>query len=185
MRRIASSVPPLMIPFPCTCSFSRLLKERIVCINGQVSSIRRLAPRREGCSSHSPPRTMLPTSNYASHLALTSSIPPPAPMQIDDTTASLVVAQLLFLEADNPEKPISLYINSPGGYVTSGLAIYDTMQVCRVVRSMFHVSRMISLQTTTIITTTTATNNNHFQYIHPPVSTVCAGQAGKLLAQVR
>jgi ATP-dependent Clp protease protease subunit len=56
----------------------------------------------------------------------------------------LVVAQLLFLEADNPDKPIHLYINSPGGYVTSGLAIYDTMQ-----------------------------------YIHSPVSTVCAGQAGK------
>ena len=64
--------------------FSRLLKERIVCINGQI----------------------------------------------DDTTSSLVVAQLLFLEADNPEKPISLYINSPGGYVTAGMAIYDTMQVC-------------------------------------------------------
>ena len=56
-----------------------------------------------------------------------------------------MVAQLLFLEADNPEKPISLYINSPGGYVTAGLAIYDTMQ-----------------------------------YIHPPVSTVCAGQAASM-----
>jgi ATP-dependent Clp protease protease subunit len=52
-------------------------------------------------------------------------------VQIDDNTSSLVVAQLLFLEADNPEKPISLYINSPGGYVTSGLAIYDTMQYIR------------------------------------------------------
>lgn len=47
---------------------------------------------------------------------------------IDDHVASLVCAQLLFLEAENPEKPVNLYINSPGGVVTSGLAIYDTMQ---------------------------------------------------------
>ena len=47
---------------------------------------------------------------------------------IDDHVANLVVAQMLFLEAENPEKDISLYINSPGGVVTAGLAIYDTMQ---------------------------------------------------------
>jgi len=47
---------------------------------------------------------------------------------VDDNVASLVCAQLLFLEADNPSKDISFYINSPGGVVTSGLAIYDTMQ---------------------------------------------------------
>ncbi|KAJ1974005.1 hypothetical protein H4R34_004884 [Dimargaris verticillata] len=62
--------------------FSRLLRERIICLNGEVH----------------------------------------------DAMASVVVAQLLFLEAENPEKPISLYINSPGGSVTAGLAIYDTMQ---------------------------------------------------------
>jgi ATP-dependent Clp protease protease subunit len=56
--------------------------------------------------------------------------------------ASLVVAQLLFLEADNPKKEIAMYINSPGGVVTSGLAIYDTMQ-----------------------------------FVRPPVSTLCVGQA--------
>ncbi len=50
---------------------------------------------------------------------------------IDDHVASLVTAQLLFLEAENPDKDISLYINSPGGIVTSGLAIYDTMQYIR------------------------------------------------------
>jgi ATP-dependent Clp protease protease subunit len=50
---------------------------------------------------------------------------------IDDTVASLVVAQLLFAEAENPKKEISMYINSPGGVVTSGLAIYDTMQFIR------------------------------------------------------
>jgi ATP-dependent Clp protease protease subunit len=47
---------------------------------------------------------------------------------IDDVVANLVIAQLLFLEADDPEKDINLYINSPGGYVASGLAIYDTIQ---------------------------------------------------------
>jgi ATP-dependent Clp protease protease subunit len=48
--------------------------------------------------------------------------------QIDDYVANIVVAQLLFLESENPEKDIALYINSPGGVVSSGLAIYDTMQ---------------------------------------------------------
>ena len=48
--------------------------------------------------------------------------------EVNDATASLVVAQLLFLEADDPDKDIHLYINSPGGSVTAGLAIYDTMQ---------------------------------------------------------
>jgi ATP-dependent Clp protease, protease subunit len=47
--------------------------------------------------------------------------------EINDVTASLVVAQLLFLEAENPEKPVQLYINSPGGSVTAGFAIFDTM----------------------------------------------------------
>ncbi|KAL2356250.1 putative Clp protease [Cryomyces antarcticus] len=65
--------------------FSRLLKERIVCLNGEV----------------------------------------------DETVSASIVAQLLFLEADNPSKPINLYINSPGGSVTAGLAIYDTMSYIR------------------------------------------------------
>src|SRR5438309_3133954 len=47
---------------------------------------------------------------------------------IDDTVSNLIIAQLLFLEAENPEKDISLYINCPGGSITAGLAIYDTMQ---------------------------------------------------------
>jgi ATP-dependent Clp protease protease subunit len=59
--------------------------------------------------------------------------------------ATLTVAQLLFLEAENPKKEISMYINSPGGVVTSGLAIYDTMQ-----------------------------------FIRPPVSTLCTGQAASM-----
>lgn len=64
---------------------------------------------------------------------------------IEDHVATLVCAQLLFLEAENPAKEIALYINSPGGLVTSGLAIYDTMQ-----------------------------------FIRPPVSTLCVGQAASM-----
>ena len=67
--------------------------------------------------------------------------------EVNDVTASLVVAQLLFLEAEDPNKDISLYINSPGGSVTAGFAIYDTMQ-----------------------------------YIKPPVSTICTGQAASMAA---
>jgi len=48
--------------------------------------------------------------------------------QVDDVTSGLVVAQMLFLEADDPDKDIHLYINSPGGSITAGMAIYDTMQ---------------------------------------------------------
>jgi ATP-dependent Clp protease protease subunit len=64
---------------------------------------------------------------------------------IEDGMASLAIAQLLFLEAENPKKEISMYINSPGGMVTSGLAIYDTMQ-----------------------------------FVRPPVSTLCVGQAASM-----
>ena len=51
--------------------------------------------------------------------------------EVNDTVSALVCAQLLFLEAENPKKPINLYINSPGGVVTSGLAMYDTMRFIR------------------------------------------------------
>ena len=50
---------------------------------------------------------------------------------IDDTVANLIIAQLLFLEAENPDKDINLYINSPGGSITAGMAIFDTMQYIR------------------------------------------------------
>jgi len=66
---------------------------------------------------------------------------------IDDSVANVIVAQLLFLESEDPEKDVYLYINSPGGVVTAGLAIYDTMQ-----------------------------------YIKPPVSTICTGQAASMAA---
>src|SRR3989454_12634569 len=64
---------------------------------------------------------------------------------IDDHVANLVTAQMLFLESEDPDKDISLYINSPGGSITAGLAIYDTMQ-----------------------------------YVKPPVSTICMGQAASM-----
>ncbi|NMO15988.1 ATP-dependent Clp endopeptidase proteolytic subunit ClpP [Pyxidicoccus fallax] len=51
--------------------------------------------------------------------------------EVNDDVANIIVAQLLFLESEDPEKPINLYINSPGGSVTAGLAIYDTMQYVR------------------------------------------------------
>lgn len=53
--------------------------------------------------------------------------------EVNDTSASLVVAQLLYLEGQDPTKDISLYINSPGGSVTAGMSIYDTMQYIRCV----------------------------------------------------
>lgn len=81
--------------------FSRLLKERIVCLNGPIN----------------------------------------------DDTAALVVAQLLFLESEHPEKAIHIYINSPGGVVTAGLAIYDTMQYIRSPVSTLCVGQAASMAT--------------------------------------
>lgn len=65
--------------------------------------------------------------------------------QVDDNISNLIIAQLLFLESEDPEKDIFLYINSPGGLVTAGMAIYDTMQ-----------------------------------YVRPPVTTICMGQAASM-----
>ena len=64
---------------------------------------------------------------------------------IDDDTANLVIAQLLFLEAEDPERDINLYINSAGGSVTAGLAIYDTMQYVRASISTFCVGQAASM----------------------------------------
>ncbi|GAM57229.1 ATP-dependent clp protease proteolytic subunit [Vibrio ishigakensis] len=78
--------------------------------------------------------------------------------QVEDHMANLVVAQLLFLESENPEKDIFLYINSPGGSVTAGMSIYDTMQyikpnvstvcmgqACSMVHSYLLVARKVSV----------------------------------------
>jgi ATP-dependent Clp protease protease subunit len=64
---------------------------------------------------------------------------------IDDTVANLVVAQLLFLESEDPDREISLYITSPGGSVTAGLAIYDTMQFVRCPVTTFCVGQCASM----------------------------------------
>src|SRR4030081_2347653 len=64
---------------------------------------------------------------------------------IEDNVASLITAQLLFLEAENPKKEIAMYINSPGGLVTSGLAIYDTMQFVRPAVSTLCVGQAASM----------------------------------------
>ncbi len=64
---------------------------------------------------------------------------------IDDTIANLVTAQLLFLEAEDPEKDVQLYINSPGGSVTAGMAIYDTMQLIRPAVATFCIGQAASI----------------------------------------
>ncbi len=64
---------------------------------------------------------------------------------VEDGMSALIVAQLLFLEAENPKKEISMYINSPGGVVTSGLAIYDTMQFVRPAVSTLCVGQAASM----------------------------------------
>ncbi len=64
---------------------------------------------------------------------------------VEDNVATLIVAQLLFLEADNPKKEINMYINSPGGVVTSGLAVYDTMQFVRPAVSTLCIGQAASM----------------------------------------
>src|SRR3979411_141374 len=64
---------------------------------------------------------------------------------IDDNVSNLVTAQMLFLEAENPEKDISLYINSPGGSISAGLAVYDTMQYIRPAVSTYCVGQAASM----------------------------------------
>ena len=65
--------------------------------------------------------------------------------EVNDMTANVIVAQLLFLESDNPDKDIALYINSPGGSVSAGLAIYDTMQFVKPVVSTMCVGQAASM----------------------------------------
>jgi ATP-dependent Clp protease protease subunit len=65
--------------------------------------------------------------------------------QVDDDMASLIIAQMLFLEAENPEKDIALYINSPGGSVSAGMAIYDTMQYIKPDVSTYCVGQAASM----------------------------------------
>ena len=66
---------------------------------------------------------------------------------VNDTSASLVVAQLLYLEGQDPDKDISLYINSPGGSISAGMAIHDTMQYIKCDVSLLRYSLMVSVTT--------------------------------------
>uniref|UniRef100_A0A0C9QMB3 ATP-dependent Clp protease proteolytic subunit n=1 Tax=Wollemia nobilis TaxID=56998 RepID=A0A0C9QMB3_9CONI len=121
--------------------FSRLLKERIVCINGAI----------------------------------------------DDDTASVVVAQLLFLESENPEKPINLYINSPGGVVTAGMAIYDTMQYIRSPVSTLCVGQAASMGSLLLTAGTKGERRslpNARVMIHQP-SGGASGQASDIAIQAK
>jgi ATP-dependent Clp protease protease subunit len=99
---------------------------------------------------------------------------------INETVASLITAQLVFLEAENPKKEIWMYINSPGGYVTSGLAIYDTMQY---VRPAIHT--MVVGQAASMAALLLAAGQKGFRYalpnskimVHQPSSGGFQGQA--------
>ena len=64
---------------------------------------------------------------------------------VDDNVANIIVAQMLFLESDDPDKPISMYINSPGGSITAGLAIYDTMQYVKAPVSTICIGQAASM----------------------------------------
>ena len=81
---------------------------------------------------------------------------------VEDTMSSLIVAQLLFLEADNPKKEIAMYINSPGGVVTSGLAIYDTMQFVRPAVSTLCIGQAASMGSLLL-----AAGNKHMRFALP------------------
>ena len=72
--------------------------------------------------------------------------------EVNDTTASLVVAQLLYLEAQDPDKDIQMYINSPGGSVTAGMAIYDTMQYIKCDVSTICIGMAASSETRMVTT---------------------------------
>ncbi|KAI8986964.1 protease subunit of ATP-dependent Clp protease [Pilobolus umbonatus] len=124
--------------------FSRLLKERIICLNGQIN----------------------------------------------DSMASVIVAQLLFLESENPEKQISLYINSPGGSVTAGLAIYDTVNKMQYIQSP--VSTLCNGQACSMASLLLAAGEQGKRYALPNASVMihqpsggAAGQASDIAIHAR
>jgi len=99
---------------------------------------------------------------------------------IDDTVANLVIAQMLFLEADDPDKDILLYINSPGGSITAGLAIYDTMQFIRPAVQTYCIGQAASIAAVLL---GAGTKGKRFSLpnsrivIHQPLMSGLAGQA--------
>ena len=105
---------------------------------------------------------------------------------IDDTVANLVVAQLLFLESEDPDREISLYINSPGGSVTAGMAIYDTMQFVRCPVTTFCVGQCASMAAVLLAA---GTHGRRFALpnsrilIHQPHAGGISGQASDIKIQ--
>jgi ATP-dependent Clp protease protease subunit len=98
---------------------------------------------------------------------------------VDDEVASLVIAQMLFLEAENPEKDISLYINSGGGSVSSGLAIYDTMQYIRPDLATYCVGQAASMSAVLLAAGTKGKRTvlpNSRVMIHQPLLSGLQGQ---------
>jgi ATP-dependent Clp protease protease subunit len=99
---------------------------------------------------------------------------------IDDTIANLVTAQLLFLEAEDPEKDVQLYINSPGGSVTAGMAIYDTMQLIRPEVATFCIGQAASIAALLLAAGTPSKRfalPNSRVLIHQPTMGGLSGQA--------
>src|SRR3989442_1889225 len=99
---------------------------------------------------------------------------------IDDTVANLVIAQMLFLEADDPDKDILLYINSPGGSITAGLAIYDTMQFIRPAVQTYCIGQAASIAAVLLGAGTKGKRfslPNSRGVIHPPPMSGPAGPA--------
>jgi len=99
---------------------------------------------------------------------------------IDDTIANLVTAQLLFLEAEDPEKDVQLYINSPGGSVTAGMAIYDTMQLIRPEVATFCIGQAASIAALLLAAGTPGKRfalPNSSVLIHQPTMGGLSGQA--------
>ncbi len=112
--------------------------------------------------------------------------------EVNDVTAGLVVAQLLFLEAEDPDKDIHLYINSPGGSVTAGMAIYDTMQYIKPDVSTICIGMAASMGAFLLNAGHLYINSpggsvtagmaiyDTMQYIKPDVSTICIGMAASM-----
>ena len=107
---------------------------------------------------------------------------------IDDDVASLVIAQMLFLEAENPERDIHLYINSPGGSVTAGLAVYDTMQYIKPDVATYCVGQAASMAAVLLAAGTkgkrTSLPNSRI-LIHQPWTAGMEGQASDIEIHAR
>ncbi len=107
---------------------------------------------------------------------------------IDDNVANLITAQLLFLEAEDPQKDISLYINSPGGVITAGMAIYDTMQFIRPSITTFCIGQAASVAALLLTAGTKGKRHalpNARMLIHQPSLGGLSGQATDIDIQAR